>query len=228
MSNKYVIPHTNRRKPVTDNKKTSRTTAADRLLQLQKDISVPKERTNNFAATPFTFRNAEDILKAARKSMPPRCLITLSDVVVEIAGRHYVQATAVFHTPFGEINTTGLAREALERKSFDSSQLTGSASSYARKSALCGLLGLDDGMDSDMTNYGDGDASEPSEASPTISDVEWSKCVERMTTSMGAEWSKKAIAYFSQKYAGGKMPVDVSAEVDKYIYKAKQKQQQAS
>ena len=74
--------------------------------------------------------------------------------IVEVGGRVYVKATArlVSHNPFAEVETTAFAREAEVKKGMDDAQITGSASSYARKYALNGLFCIDDTKDPDATN----------------------------------------------------------------------------
>lgn len=82
------------------------------------------------------------------------CVVTLSDEIVQIWERYYIKATAtLLDCESGETqSTTAFAREELEKKGMDSSQITWSASSYARKYALNGLFAIDDGVDADKTN----------------------------------------------------------------------------
>ena len=80
-------------------------------------------------------------------------MLTITDEITEVGGRVYVKATAVVNNKDGHsIQTTGFAREEENKKGMDSSQITGSASSYARKYALNGLFCIDDTKDSDATN----------------------------------------------------------------------------
>ena len=73
--------------------------------------------------------------------------------MVDVGGRVYVKATAVVHNEQGQaVQTSGFAREEETKKGMDTSQITGSASSYARKYALNGLFCIDDTKDSDATN----------------------------------------------------------------------------
>ena len=78
--------------------------------------------------------------------------LTLSDRMVEVGGRVYVKATAELADSSGSIETYGWAREAETKKGMDDAQITGSASSYARKYALNGLFAIDDTKDPDATN----------------------------------------------------------------------------
>ena len=81
--------------------------------------------------------------------------LTISDEVEEIGGRVYVKAIAsLWDSETGEAvaGTQAYAREAENKKGMDDAQITGSASSYARKYALNGLFCIDDTKDPDATN----------------------------------------------------------------------------
>jgi len=80
--------------------------------------------------------------------------VTLSDSIVWVEGRHYIQATATVTDveTREELSVTALARESENKKGMDASQLTGATSSYARKYALSGMFAIDDNKDSDATN----------------------------------------------------------------------------
>ena len=79
--------------------------------------------------------------------------LTLSDEMVEVGGRVYVRATATLASIAAEtVSVTAYAREAESKKGMDEAQITGSASSYARKYALNGLFAIDDTRDADATN----------------------------------------------------------------------------
>lgn len=116
-----------------------------KLYRIQQSAVSPKDKDNSFAG--FKYRNVEGILRNVKpvlKKEQVYCL--LSDEVVEVNGAAYVKATAtLYDAETGEqISATGWAREMESKKGNDSSQCTGSASTYARKYALCGVLGLDD------------------------------------------------------------------------------------
>ena len=73
----------------------------------------------------------------------------MSDDIVEVAGRIYVKATATLICAGESIAVVAYAREAMAKKGMDDAQVTGSASSYARKYALNGLFAIDDTKDAD-------------------------------------------------------------------------------
>jgi len=120
-----------------------------KLIKIQTSIQVEKTKHNEFAD--FMFRSAEDILKALKPYLSEYGVaILLNDEIKSFEGRCYVEATATLTDGENEISTRAFAREPVEPKpKTDASQTTGSTSSYARKYALSGLLGLDDGLDSD-------------------------------------------------------------------------------
>lgn len=121
------------------------------LAEIQQKLKVKKGRENTFGG--YWYRNLEDIMEAV-KPLLNGLVLTFSDEVREIGGHLYIASTAKLSDGENEILTTGYARETMEKKKYDSSQLTGSASTYARKYAANGLFCLDDTKDSDTTNIG--------------------------------------------------------------------------
>ena len=125
------------------------------LLQIQSNLQVPKGRENSFGG--FFYRSCEDIMAAVKPLLDEvGATLTISDSI-EIVGkgdlaRFYVKATAVLTAADGKFWTaTAYAREPVMKKGMDEAQITGTASSYARKYALSGLFLLDDNTDVDST-----------------------------------------------------------------------------
>jgi hypothetical protein len=123
------------------------------LGKIQKGLQVPKENYNKFSD--FKYRKCEDILECVKKVLPDECYVVLSDDVVTVGERYYVKATASFHYKDQCVTSQSFAREPLEKKKFDDSQITGAASSYARKYALSGLFMIDDNRDVDAQEIAD-------------------------------------------------------------------------
>ncbi len=124
-----------------------------KLVNVQTKLKAPKSQYNSFGK--YAYRNCEDILEALKPLLAEeKAIINLSDSIALIGERYYVEATARFiDGESGEvIEVKALAREDENKKGMDSSQLTGSTSSYARKYALNGLFAIDDTKDSDTTN----------------------------------------------------------------------------
>lgn len=121
-------------------------------MQIQSELKAPKNQRNSFGN--YNYRSAEDILEAVKPLLVNNdCTLTLSDEVVEIGGRIYVKATATFNDGQADKVVTAYAREAETKKGMDESQITGTASSYARKYALNGLFLIDDTKDADTDEY---------------------------------------------------------------------------
>ena len=133
---------------------TTPTVAAivESMATIQSSLKAPKGQTNKFGG--YKYRSCEDILEAVKPHLKSHNLVlTITDDITEVGGRVYVKATAVVHSTDGHsVQTTGFAREEENKKGMDTSQITGSASSYARKYALNGLFCIDDTKDSDATN----------------------------------------------------------------------------
>lgn len=118
------------------------------LIEIQKLLKANKGQRNNFGN--YNYRSCEDILEAVKPLCVDRgVLLTLSDKIVLVGDRVYVEATATIQKGDKSIPVTAYAREAESKKGMDVSQITGSASSYARKYALNGLFCIDDTKDAD-------------------------------------------------------------------------------
>lgn len=122
------------------------------LTDIQNELKVPKKRTNSFGG--FKYRSCEDIVEAVKPLLKKyEATLTISDTVEEIGERIYVKATAEFNCKDESARVTAYAREAEEKRGMDDSQITGTASSYARKYALNGLFLIDDTKDADTDEY---------------------------------------------------------------------------
>lgn len=124
------------------------------LTDIQNELKVPKKRKNSFGG--YNYRSCEDILEAVKPLLKKHdATLNICDFVEEVGGRVYVKAIAILTTKDTEIRSTAYAREAELKKGMDDSQITGTASSYARKYALNGLFLIDDSKDSDTDEYAD-------------------------------------------------------------------------
>lgn len=128
-------------------------TIKEKLLNIQAELKAPKSQYNSHGN--YNYRSCEDILEAVKPlCVKYKALPLLTDDIVQIGNNTYVKATAGLldlegGTPSESITANGFAREAPERKGFDVSQITGAASSYARKYALNALFAIDDTKDAD-------------------------------------------------------------------------------
>lgn len=123
------------------------------LLEIQKELKAPKGQYNSFGK--YKYRSAEDILEAVKPLCAKHgCELTLSDEIVYLGERYYIKATARLEKEgCSPVTVTAYAREAENKKGMDESQITGTASSYARKYALNGLFCIDDTKDADTDAY---------------------------------------------------------------------------
>ncbi len=123
-----------------------------KLLTIQTKLNAPKNQRNNFGG--FNYRSCEDILTAVKPLLEEtNTSLTISDEVVLIwETRFYIKATATLYdneTWEAIASTSAFAREQEDKKGMDQSQVTGAASSYARKYALNWLFCIDDNRDAD-------------------------------------------------------------------------------
>lgn len=124
------------------------------LMAVQAELKAPKNQHNSFGK--YDYRSAEDIIEAVKPLLKENGLfLNMSDDIVLIGDRYYVKATVkVVDVVTGEsVQASALAREAAQKKGMDESQVTGTASSYARKYALNGLFAIDDNRDADTDEY---------------------------------------------------------------------------
>ena len=121
-----------------------------KLIDMQAELKAPKGRTNSFGG--YKYRSCEDILEAVKPILKKYdCSLSLSDELKNIGDRYYIEAIAelVDNDNNERVTVTAFARETETKKGQDESQITGTASSYARKYALNGLFLIDDTKDSD-------------------------------------------------------------------------------
>lgn len=144
------------------------------LQTIQSRLQAPKNQRNNFGG--YNYRSCEDILEAVKPLLAElHCTLTLADDIVYLGNRFYVKATATLRSETGtERSTSAYAREEDTKKGMDAAQITGSASSYARKYALNGLFCIDDNKDPDTAKPKRTEKPKP-ELTPTHPN--WNKCV---------------------------------------------------
>ena len=120
----------------------------DALRNIQSKLNAPKNLYNKFGG--YRYRSAESILEAVKPLlMEYGAEVVLTDSIVNMGDRYYVKATAIFTCGDDQVIVSAYAREPASKKGMDESQITGTASSYARKYALNGLFLIDDTKDAD-------------------------------------------------------------------------------
>lgn len=120
----------------------------EKIVAIQSELKAPKGQYNSFGK--YNYRSCEDILEGVKPLLAKHGLVlTIQDSIDLIGDRFYVKATVTITDGKDEISTSAYARESLDKKGMDASQVTGATSSYARKYALNGLLAIDDTKDAD-------------------------------------------------------------------------------
>ena len=126
----------------------------EKLMNIQNELKAPKGQRNSFGN--YNYRSCEDILEAVKPLLSKhQAALTISDSIELIGTRFYVKATAklVDVVDGTMIENTAYAREEDSKKGMDAAQVTGAASSYARKYCLNGLFAIDDTKDADTNEY---------------------------------------------------------------------------
>ena len=163
----------------------------NKLHTIQQKLKVNKNQYNKHGG--FNYRSCEDILEAVKPLLAElKCTLTLGDDIVQIGDRYYLKATAELYDL--ESNTkqvaTAYAREQAEKKGMDSMQITGSASSYARKYALNGLFMIDDNRDAD--------SQEPPKPEPQTELFATAQQVQMIKEQMPAERIERMLTYYKK------------------------------
>lgn len=159
------------------------------LIRIQSELKAPKGQYNSFGK--YNYRSAEDILEAVKPLLKENdCILTLADDVVEIGGRIYVKAVASLRHDDEIIQTCAFARESETKKGMDDSQITGTASSYARKYALNGLFLIDDTKDADTDEYKKQNQSRPPKDLPQEEAEKLEETINKDEAKMLIQYSK--------------------------------------
>lgn len=171
------------------------------LIEIQTRLKVPKnnEAKGQNGRVIYKYRSCEDILEASKELLKElKCIITISDEIVVVGNRFYVKATVTLTNEKNEsASATAFAREPEQLATMNQSQVTGTASSYARKYALNGLFAIDDTKDADTLQNGqpqdqaapqqNGDGFDPTElfnvyAKPAIEQAQTKEELTRLWT----------------------------------------------
>ena len=183
----------------------------EKLAKIQADLKAPKNQHNSFGD--YNYRSCEDILEAVKPLLKENGLILrLTDEVIQIGERYYIKATAWLEDIETEAATSNVAyaREQAEKRGADASQITGAASSYARKYALNGLFLIDDTKDADTDEHAKQTGQEPKEEKKATAkqiDLIRTIAIEQgkiLDEDVVKAWSMKQASDFISKYKGGK------------------------
>lgn len=164
----------------------------EKLAKIQRELKAPKDMKNSFGG--YNYRSAESILEAV-KPLLDGAILTLEDDILLVGNRFYIKATATFQDGNYVKTTTAFAREPESKKGMDDSQITGTASSYARKYALNGLFCIDDNKDADTDEYHE-QTKEPATKS-SVEDI-IKGIEEKMTVANSKAFYAKAIDQYGK------------------------------
>lgn len=124
----------------------------EKLIKIQSELKAPKKQFNKFGN--YKYRNAEDILEAVKPHLKEnKCTLLISDNVELLGEKLFVKATVSFNDGSDIVEVSAYAMHPISKKGMDESQITGAASSYARKYALNGLFLIDDTKDADSDEH---------------------------------------------------------------------------
>lgn len=126
------------------------------LIDIQQRLNVPKNQYNQFGK--FKYRSLEDIQAALKPLLAEHnCGIRFDDTIEEHCGRTFLKTTLTLFNDKGEtLSTTSEAEHAIEKSGMDSAQISGAASSYARKYAMNAIFLIDDSPEIDSDQYSQG------------------------------------------------------------------------
>lgn len=172
------------------------------LSHIQVELKAPKNLYNSFGR--YKYRNAESILEAAKPLCAKHgCTLTVSDEVILIGSRYYIKATATVQDKDGNAaSATALAREDETKKGMDGAQITGTASSYARKYALNGLFCIDDTKDPDTNEY----------HNQTTEDHQEVTAAPEVTAQVVKDMATTALAGYAQRTGKDKKTVQIESK----------------
>ena len=192
----------------------------ERLLKIVAELKAPKNRTNTFGG--YNYRSLEDILEAVKPKLKEAgLLLSLSDEVVNVGSSNYVKAIAMIKDATdGRIiqMVCAYARESVTKKGMDDSQITGTASSYARKNALNGLFLIDDTKDADTDEYKNENDKRSKKAASDAA-AELTKACEEMKAVKSVEELNAVWAKYPQFQAKGSDFYDITAKVNQGLRK---------
>ena len=126
-------------------------TITEKLNFIQHELKVKKSNVNSFAK--FNYRTLDDIFENVKPLLDKTgCVITISDELVDKNNGTYIKATVELSDGNDSISVDAFARESVGKKGMDDPQMTGTASTYARKYACNALFLCDDNKDADSTH----------------------------------------------------------------------------
>lgn len=185
-----------------------------RVLNAQNELKAPKNQYNSFGK--YHYRSAEDILEAAKKVNGKYFLLLVIEDTVEQYNEHlFLKTTAKLKDVLSDeqLEVSALAKIPLVKKGMDDSQITGAASSYARKYCLNGLYCIDDTKDADSEEVqAQAKGKQPPKQPPTHDAAKalidsCQALAELINAKDGSQQTAKSVyAYFCNQVVGKEIP----------------------
>jgi len=163
----------------------------EKLNKLRSELAVGKSRFNSFGK--YKYRSQEDILEAVKPLLlKHKLFMTITDEMVMLGERFYVKAIVTVQEYDGSfsITSTGYAREPENKKGMDEFQITGTASSYARKYALNGMYLIDDTKDADTDEHHNQTSKAPYNMDGSIKKMEKCKDLKELQAMWKKLWTE--------------------------------------
>ena len=184
----------------------------EKLSRIQAALKAPKNQRNDFGK--YNYRSCEDILEAVKPLLAKEGLVlTITDSVEMIGNRYYVKATATVTDGEKSISTTAFARESDDKKGMDAAQITGAASSYARKYTLNGLFCIDDTKDADALNTGEPQKAKAKAKTPTKDDYLREVAAEAKKQHLGGKEVQYILRTRYQKSASSELTLEEASDL---------------
>ena len=183
------------------------------LIDIQQRLNVPKNQYNQFGK--FKYRSLEDIQAALKPLLAEHnCGIRFDDNVVEHCGRTFLKTTLTFFNDKGEtLSTTSEAEHAIEKSGMDSAQISGAASSYARKYAMNALFLIDDSPEIDSDQYSQGRTTRKATTSTTKAVTRQAAPVDKNTAIKNAINASKDVNALLSLYMEHQQEVESNPEI---------------
>ena len=183
------------------------------LIDIQQKLNVPKNQYNQFGK--FKYRSLEDIQAALKPLLAEHnCGIRFDDTVAEHCGRTFLKTTLTFFNDKGEtLSTTAEAEHAVEKSGMDSAQITGAASSYARKYAMNALFLIDDSPEIDSDEYSQGKTTRRASTSTSKSAPRQTPPVDKNTAIKNAINASKDVNSLLSLYMEHQQEVESNPEI---------------
>ena len=183
------------------------------LIDIQQRLNVPKNQYNQFGK--FKYRSLEDIQAALKPLLAEHnCGIRFDDEVVEHCGRTFLKTTLTLFNDKGEsISTTSVAEHAIEKSGMDSAQISGAASSYARKYAMNALFLIDDSPEIDSDQYSQGKTTRRASTSTSKSAPRQTPPVDKNTAIKNAINASKDVNSLLSLYMEHQQEVESNPDI---------------